>query len=450
VERKRKGQGPARAQTRGPDADAAVASPGVGLTMGLIPAGAASTLHGHVGPPAGSHLASHLAPPGAPPAGSHRVSPGGPDGNPASLGGLLAQPCARQPAGRSARTRIYAALDLGTNNCRLLVAQPSRRGGFKVIDAFSRIIRLGEGVAASRRLSDEAIERTIEALKVCAEKMQQHGVERAGLIATEACRLADNAPQFLGRVRKEIQLDIKVVSREAEARLAVSGCASLIDANSDLVLVFDIGGGSSELIWLDLARHQRKSRGAPLDRLHAQSCIVAWTSLPAGVVTLAERFGSRVIDAGIFESMVTHVTALLVPFVAGHGLQQRMAGRRTQLLGTSGTVTTVAGVHLELSRYDRKRIDGFWLNADQVRAVTARLLASSHAQRVAQPCIGSERAGLVLAGCAILEAVLRAWPSDRLRVADRGLREGILATLMAEDGIHGRPHGWAKSKRGRW
>jgi exopolyphosphatase/guanosine-5'-triphosphate,3'-diphosphate pyrophosphatase len=342
--------------------------------------------------------------------------------------------------------RVYAALDLGTNNCRLLVAQPTRRGGFKVIDAFSRIIRLGEGVAASRRLSEEAIGRTIEALKICADKMLQHRVERAGLIATEACRLADNAPQFLQRVRSETDLDIKVVSREAEARLAVSGCASLIDARSDLVLVFDIGGGSSELIWLDLSRHACRISGAPLDRLQAQNCIVAWTSLPAGVVTLAERYGSQVVDAGIFEAMVTHVSALLGPFVAGNGLRQRMAGKRTQLLGTSGTVTTVAGVHLRLSHYDRRRIDGFWLNVDEVRAVTAHLLASSHAQRVAQPCIGSERAGLVLAGCAILEAVLRAWPCDRLRVADRGLREGILATLMAEDGIYGRP----RRKRGRW
>jgi exopolyphosphatase/guanosine-5'-triphosphate,3'-diphosphate pyrophosphatase len=344
--------------------------------------------------------------------------------------------------------RVYAALDLGTNNCRLLVARPSQRGGFKVIDAFSRIIRLGEGVAASRRLSEEAIERTLAALKVCAGKMRQHRVERAGLIATEACRLADNATQFLNRVRCEIDLDIKVVSREAEARLAVSGCASLIDARSDLVLVFDIGGGSSELIWLDLAGHKRASNGAPPDRLQAQNCIVAWTSLPTGVVTMAERYGSRVVDADIFEAMVGQVTALLAPFVADNRLRQRLAGKRTQLLGTSGTVTTVAGVHLQLPQYDRRRIDGFWLGVDQVRAVTAQLLACSHAQRVAQPCIGSERAGLVLAGCAILEAVLRAWPCERLRVADRGLREGILATLMAEDGLYARPR--RRRGQGRW
>src|SRR5262245_9761466 len=199
-------------------------------------------------------------------------------------------------------TRVYAALDLGTNNCRLLVARPSRRGGFKVIDAFSRIIRLGEGVAASRRLSEDAIERTLEALRICAGKMLQHRVERAGLIATEACRLADNATQFLSRVHRETDLDIKIVSREAEARLAVSGCASLIDAGSDMVLVFDIGGGSSELIWLDLAPHKRAANGVPPDRLQAQSCIVAWTSLPTGVVTLAERYGGRMVDADIFEA----------------------------------------------------------------------------------------------------------------------------------------------------
>jgi exopolyphosphatase/guanosine-5'-triphosphate,3'-diphosphate pyrophosphatase len=354
------------------------------------------------------------------------------------------------PSRRSDGAPAYAALDLGTNNCRLLVARPSRRG-FRVIDAFSRIIRLGEGVAASRRLSEAAIERTIEALKVCAAKMRRHRVARAGLIATEACRLADNAPEFLSRVRSETDLDITVVTQEAEARLAVSGCASLIDTQSDLALVFDIGGGSSELVWLDLTRCRRKangSNGAHLDRLEVQDCVAAWTSLPAGVVTLAERYDCRFVDAETFEAMVGHVAALLAPFEAGHRLRQRMAGKRTQLLGTSGTVTTVAGVHLELPRYDRRRVDGCWLDVCQARAVTARLLESSYAQRVAQPCIGKERADLVLAGCAILEAMLRTWPCDRLRVADRGLREGILATLMAEDGVyHAGSRRWRRHER---
>lgn len=333
------------------------------------------------------------------------------------------------------RQNPYAALDLGTNNCRLLVARPSPRG-FRVIDAFSRIIRLGEGVAASRRLSQEAIDRTIDALEICAAKMRHHQVVRAGLIATEACRLADNAPQFLARVREETALDIQVVSREAEARLAVSGCASLIDSACDLALVFDIGGGSSELIWLDLESYKRKSRSQYIDRLEMQNCIVAWTSLPVGVVTLAERYGGRFVDEATFDAMVADILAMLDPFEAEHRLRDHMAEKNTHLLGTSGTVTTVAGVHLGLSRYDRRQVDGCWLSVTDARAVTARLLASTHAERVAQPCIGKDRADLVLAGCAILEALLQTWPSERLRVADRGLREGILATLMAEDGVY--------------
>jgi exopolyphosphatase / guanosine-5'-triphosphate,3'-diphosphate pyrophosphatase len=329
----------------------------------------------------------------------------------------------------------YAALDLGTNNCRLLVARPSRRG-FKVIDAFSRIIRLGEGVSASGRLSEAAIERTIEALQVCAAKIQRHRVERAGLIATEACRLADNGSEFLERARAEAGLDIRIVDRETEAKLAVSGCASLIDFGCDFALVFDIGGGSSELIWLDLSRHKHLWRRSLAERLEVQRCITAWTSLPVGVVTLAERFGGRFVNRDMFDAMVGHVVDMLAPFESEHGLRQRLCRGSAHLLGTSGTVTTVAGVHMRLPRYERNRVDGCWLDIGEVRAVTKGLLDATYEQRVAEPCIGRERADLVLAGCAILEAMLQTWPCERLRVADRGLREGILATLMAEDGVY--------------
>jgi exopolyphosphatase / guanosine-5'-triphosphate,3'-diphosphate pyrophosphatase len=331
--------------------------------------------------------------------------------------------------------RYYAALDLGTNNCRLLVAQPTRRG-FKVKTSFSRIIRLGEGLSKSGRLSNDAIERTLEALQICAGKMRSFSVARAGMIATEACRSAANGPEFLCRARKETGLDIKVISRETEARLAVAGCASLLDADSELALVFDIGGGSSELIWLDLTRsRQRWGRSLP-ERLEAQNCIAAWTSLPVGVVTLAERFGSRSVDHRTFEAMVAHVTNLLAPFEAKHALRQRMRGCSAHMLGTSGTVTTLAGVHLGLPRYDRSRVDGCWLGARQARSVIADLLSRSFTERAAQPCIGPTLAEFVLGGCAILEAMLRTWPCERLRVADRGLREGILATLMAEDDVY--------------
>jgi exopolyphosphatase / guanosine-5'-triphosphate,3'-diphosphate pyrophosphatase len=335
---------------------------------------------------------------------------------------------------RSSGHTAYAALDLGTNNCRLLVARPSRRG-FKILDAFSRIIRLGEGVSSTGQLSDDAMRRTLEALKVCAAKMRRHRVLRSRLIATEACRIARNGPQFLDDVRRRLGLDIEIVSPETEAKLAVSGCASLIDGGSDLALVFDIGGGSSELIWLDLGQKGNARRRSLADRVEAQNSIAAWTSLPVGVVTLAEQFGGHFVSRSVFEAMVSQVTELLEPFEVKHCFRPRLAQSATHLLGTSGTVTTVAGVHLGLPRYDRSRVDGCWLEAREVREVMDGLLDATYEERVAEPCIGRDRADLVLAGCSILEALMRMWPCDRLRVADRGLREGILAALMAEDGL---------------
>lgn len=328
---------------------------------------------------------------------------------------------------------VYGALDLGTNNCRLLLARPSRRG-FQVVDAFSRIIRLGEGVSERRELSDAAMARTLEALHVCAAKLARHNVSRAMLVATEACRVAGNGESFLQRARDATGLDIEILSREQEARLAVSGCASLIDEHSDYVLVFDIGGGSSELVWLDLTR--RGGDRSLLDRVQAQRLMTAWTSLPVGVVTLAERFGGRTTTRATFEAMVDHVTGLLEPFEREHRMADRLKGRTTHFLGTSGTVTTIAGIHLRLPRYDRNRVDGCWLDSQAAREVTYRLVDRSYAQRVAEPCIGRDRADLVLAGCAVLEALLRMWPCPRLRVADRGLREGILTSLMIEDGVY--------------
>ncbi|MBU2583492.1 MAG: Ppx/GppA family phosphatase [Alphaproteobacteria bacterium] len=329
---------------------------------------------------------------------------------------------------------VYGALDLGTNNCRLLLARPTRRG-FRVIDAFSRIIRLGEGVAQSGRLSDAAMKRTFDALRVCAGKIERNGVHRAQLVATEACRIAENGEDFLYRVRDTLGLDIEILTPETEARLAVAGCAALVDSRCDYVLVFDIGGGSSELIWLDISRMPgRSARG--LDRLDAQACMAAWTSLPVGVVTLAEHFGGEFVTESIFEAMVDYVLKMLEPFEREHRFGERIASRSTHFLGTSGTVTTVAGIQLGLPRYDRNKVDGCWLSVGEAQDVTYKLVGQTYEERIAQPCIGRDRADLVLAGCAILEALIRMWPCERMRVADRGLREGILATLMIEDGVY--------------
>ena len=330
-------------------------------------------------------------------------------------------------------TATYAALDLGTNNCRLLVARPAG-DGFRVIDAFSRIVRLGEGVSLSGRLSEPAIERAIGALAVCQAKMKSRGVTRARLIATEACRAAENGGEFRARVAEALDLELEVIDRETEARLAATGCTPLIDPQAEGVVLFDIGGGSSELVRLD--RSHRTRRGPPLPQIRG------WISVPHGVVTLAERYGGIAVTRESYEHMVADIAALIAPFVREHGGDGL---RGIHMLGTSGTVTTIAGVHLNLKRYDRNRVDGCWMSAQEINAVVERLLAMSYEDRAASPCIGAERADLVLAGCAILEAIRRAFPCPRLRVADRGLREGMLVQMMREDGAWGMDHRVAAS-----
>lgn len=319
----------------------------------------------------------------------------------------------------------YAALDLGTNNCRLLVARPAG-DGFRVVDAFSRIIRLGEGVSASGRLSEAAIERALSALAICRNKMKNRGVSRARLIATEACRAAENGDDFLARVADELGIALEVIDRETEATLAATGCTPLMDPHAEGVVLFDIGGGSSELVRLD--RSQSTRRGPPLPQIRG------WISLPNGVVTLAERHGGLNVTPETYEAMVVEVAGQIAPFAHEHGGDGL---RGVHMLGTSGTVTTIAGVHLNLKRYDRSRVDGCWLSAPEINAVLEKLLAMSYEERVASPCIGAERADLVLAGCAILEAIRRAFPCQRLRVADRGLREGMLVQMMRDDGAWG-------------
>lgn len=322
-------------------------------------------------------------------------------------------------------TAPYAALDLGTNNCRLLMAVPQAPGRFRVVDAFSRIVRLGEGMGASGKLSDAAMERTMGALRACAAKLAARDVKRMRLIATEACRRATNGDEFLQRVKVETGLDLEIVDRETEARLAVAGCSALVDRRASGAVLFDIGGGSSELALLDL----RKRRKHDLD-----PAIASWTSLPLGVVTLSEKHGGgRTVTRKVFESMVDDVTERLSSYEGRNALVDAMRHGEVHLLGTSGTVTTLAGIHLKLPRYDRRQVDGTWMVCDEVSAIVDELVDMTYDDRVLNPCIGKERADLVLAGCAILVAILRLWPCPRLRVADRGLREGLLTRMMNED-----------------
>ncbi len=312
---------------------------------------------------------------------------------------------------------------------------PSAPGQFRVVDAFSRIVRLGEGLSQTGELGAAAMDRAVDALKVCGDKLRARPIERARLIATEACRAAANGEAFVARVEREAGIRLEVIDRETEARLAVSGCGSLVEADARGVVLFDIGGGSTEIALVDLT----EARGAQL-----ADSITAWTSLPVGVVSLAETFNGRDVTRASFAAMVAHVAAMIDRFAERDRLDHLQGNPNLHLLGTSGTVTTLAGIHLELPRYDRRRVDGLWMDDASVDRMMEKLLGWDFAQRVANPCIGADRADLVLAGCAILQAIRAVWPTPRLRVADRGLREGMLSELMTEAGV------WRRSRQGAY
>ena len=316
--------------------------------------------------------------------------------------------------GEESRARpLLAVLDLGTNNCRLLIATPAARGGFKVVDSFSRIVRLGEGVSQSGLLSDAALDRTIAALKICSDRIAKHGVTRVRVIATQAARLAGNADTLVRRAHDEAGLDLKVISAEEEADLAAEGCAPLIGRRYRGALVFDIGGGSTEIIWL------QKTPQGPEKKLTA--------SIPVGVVSLAENYGAAAGSRTGFDHMLTDLRERLRPFAQGTAAE--FDSRKYHLLGTSGTVTTLAAIALKLPRYNRARVDGSWHETAHMLRVVDRLLGLDLESLAKIGSIGPERADLMLPGCAIFAAICSLWPSSVLRVADRGLREGMLRRL---------------------
>jgi exopolyphosphatase / guanosine-5'-triphosphate,3'-diphosphate pyrophosphatase len=334
-------------------------------------------------------------------------------------GNHIARPASRALDDRWEAT--YGALDLGTNNCRLLIAKPGR-GGLRVVDAYSRVVRLGEGLAATDMLSDQSQDRAVAALKVCAEKLQKKQVRLTRHVATEACRRARNCAAFVDRVHRETGLCLDVISPAEEARLAVLGCQSLLDPRRPYALVFDIGGGSTELILV-----KQVGRGS--------ISVCDWVSVPWGVVSLAEVFGGANVTPNVYRQMYEEVERHLASFVEDTQLPELAAKGQLQALGTSGTVTTLAAIHLGLQAYDRRRIDGALMPVGALRALCQRVAAMSYAERIAEGCVGRERADLVIPGCAALEAIADILPVESLRVAGRGLREGILRGLMTHDGF---------------
>lgn len=337
---------------------------------------------------------------------------------------------AKRSAGASPTdSPCYGALDLGTNNCRLLIATPAGRS-FRVVEAYSRIVRLGEGLSHTGRLSEAAMDRALAALKVSAEKVRRRKVVRLKAIATQACRAAENGKEFVARVASETGLNLQIITPREEAQLSVAGCLNLLDRSAEAALVVDVGGGSTELSWVDLNGEGLETELARFTP--SRLPIRAWLSIPVGVVTLAERFpeGARATD-GWYRAMVEAVKDEISEFRHADPLRRIFDAGDAHMIGTSGAITSLAGMHLGLARYDRSQVDGIWMTRAECDQAARKLLALSPQERAEQPCIGPDRADLVLAGAAILQAVQELWPCVRVRVADRGLREGILMSLMS-------------------
>lgn len=327
-------------------------------------------------------------------------------------------------------SELYAALDLGTNNCRLLIARPSftTASGYKslkVVDSYSRIVRLGEGVSDTGELSREAMSRTIKALRSCKAKLERHRISKQRFVATEACRRARNAEQFLARVQRETGLAIDIISNEEEARLAFLGCSSLLAKETRWALAFDIGGGSTEFMWVRIDPDQPVAS-------HKRNLIQDWLSLPYGVMNMSEQFGGPSFTELYFEEIVAKIVSKLEPMNQSNGISERIWRDNVQMLSTSGTVTTLAAIHLNLPRYDRSKVDGLKLSISDIRGATQTLMRMSHSERAAHPCIGSARTDFILSGCAIFEAITRTFPIKSITIADRGVREGIIVSLMRE------------------
>ncbi len=338
---------------------------------------------------------------------------------------------------------LYGALDLGTNSCRMLIAQP-KGNQLHVVDSFSKSVQLGHGLEASGRLSRQSMARTVSALKICQKKLTRHNVKRARLVATEACRRATNAAEFIDVVRRDTGLILDIIEPEEEARLAVVACAPLVSMKTEQLLVVDIGGGSTELVWIDLSRVPRVERPRAIMRLHLgfdhtdtvfpKAKVVDWISIPLGVATLKDQYRDVTDDGARFALMSWFFEEQLAKF-SPYDDAADQAREGFQIIGTSGTVTTVAASHLGLKRYDRNKVDGLRMTSDQIDFVIQDYLSLGPSGRRNDPRIGRDRHSLIMSGAAILQALLRAWPTDRLSVADRGLREGMLYAQMSSDGV---------------
>lgn len=346
---------------------------------------------------------------------------------------------AERPQKHTNHAPIFGALDLGTNNCRLLIASREKSSKtsaneLKIIDSFSRIVRLGDSISKTGKLSTDAMDRTITALAICQKKMHKHKLNASRLVATEACRRALNTLEFIKRVKNELGLTIEVINNEEEAKLAVIGCSSLIREEAQKAIVFDIGGGSTEVIWVDVAQLMQKKQSKALNYANLEGVIIDWISIDSGVMNLTEQFGGTSFVDVTYQDMVNYIHDKLSLFSEKKQISQAISAEQVQMLSTSGTLTTLAALQMGLPKYDRNKVDGVSMQLAKIESTIKNIKAMRPSERFHHGCIGPERADFILTGCAVFEAISKLWPVSDITIADRGVREGIIISLMLKNG----------------
>jgi exopolyphosphatase/guanosine-5'-triphosphate,3'-diphosphate pyrophosphatase len=316
----------------------------------------------------------------------------------------------------------------------------------KVIDSFAKIISLGEGIKQTGVLSEEAIERTIVALRACKKKLDSHRIYKMRAVATEACRQASNTKSLIERVNSEIGVDLEVISPQEEARLVLKGCSGVISDEKNYGILMDIGGGSTEVVWLKINKGMTRPTISVIDSI----------SLPFGVVTISDTYTHSKNNQEIYTVLRKNILSTIDTFMKKNNIRTNFSKGDVQVITSSGTTTTLGSLTLGLSTYDRSSVDGKDFSSKKIVEVGEELLSRYLSSTPTTVKLGKEknfitnkffdhvldksseefkifaynRMGLLAAGVVIINSILESIGDCLVRIADRGVREGILYDLM--------------------
>ena len=295
----------------------------------------------------------------------------------------------------------FAAIDLGSTNCRLVIVDIIE-DKYKIICSFSEILNLGRNLSFSNEFNDEIIEKTIEIFKIISQKLKYYNVLSYRCVATEACRQSINSDELVKRIHERTNIEIEIIPSKEEARLCLKSCLNHNVNLNDFNLVFDIGGGSTEIIIFDSIYSNKD---------------FDFLSIPIGVINFSEK-------VSLFKT--EKVLGQLEKQMMFFSKKKKIHNEPISIIGSCGTVTTLCAIHLKLNYYQKSLVDNTLLEIEDLKQTCNFVKRLSSEEKEKHPCIGPQRINLLDNGILILEKILESWPVKRILVSDRGLREGII------------------------